>query len=389
MNAAFGTLHFLYLNIRNFHMAEEKHKPKILLLYCGGTLTMVGPPLKVPEAPEPFVAEVRAMVSDLADIEWAFITNIDSSNMRPKDYADIVRTIYYNYAKYDGFVITHGTDTMTYTASALSYMLENLNKPVVLTGSQKPLSSEDSDAKRNLVDAFTVASTSDLAEVVICFNRNIWRGNRAMKVDAQGFDAFNTPDFPRLGYIDTSKHGKVVLESHAVTASPDRGSLTLRTGISPNVAFVRFNPLNPRAEERIRSYADAKVSGILFAWEGEGGNFTKGKDNPLLGAIKYATERGVPVVVTHSWAAKFGENYRERIAALVDAGAIPALDMEAYPALAKLMWCAGQAEGLEGMDKVKKIGEMFATDYRGEVNPNFDPVLVRRMAERKPAKLAL
>jgi len=373
-------------------MTSGTGKPKILLLYCGGTIAMVheqanNGPLLPPKSPDAFIEQIRPIVGSFAEMDHiVVIANKDSSNITSDDWKRISSAIAENYDKYDGFVITHGTDTMGYSAAAISYMLQNLNKPVVFTGSQIPLNQEGTDAKRNLEDAFRVAS-SNLAEVVICFNRNIWRGNRAIKKDAQALDAFDTPGFPPLGHV---KDGKVVIESHAITARPDRSPMTLKTAMDTNVDFVESTPFIEPEDLIIRSQIGAEVSAILLKWEGVGGDFSKGKDNPLLGAIRYATAHGVPVVVTHSWAARFGENYREKITALVDSGAIPALDMRAYPALAKLEWCMGQAQSLKGKDRIEEVRKMFATNFRGEVDPNFDPSLLLRKtrdAKSGPPKL--
>ncbi len=362
-------------------MTEGERKPKILLLYCGGTISMVHEganqtgPLIPPKSPDAFIEQIRPIVSSFVDMNHiVIITNEDSSNVNPDKWKRIASAIAENYNKYDGFVVTHGTDTMGYSSAALSYMLQNLNKPVVFTGSQLPIAQEGTDAKRNLEDAFRVAS-SNLAEVAICFNKKIWRGNRAVKVRAQGLDAFDTPGFPRLGHLED---GKVIIESHAITARQDCSPLTLKTAMDTNVDFVESTPFIKPEDLIIRSQIGAEVSAILLKWEGVGGDFSKGKDNPLLVAIRYATERAVPVVITHSWAAKHGENYREKITALVDSGAIPALDMTEFPALMKLCWCMGQTESFKGKDRVEEVRKMFATNYRGEVDLNFDPSLLRR-----------
>ena len=123
---------------------------------------------------------------------------IDSSDMDPSDWQRIADDIAENYDKYDGFIILHGTDTMAYTASALSFMLEDLTKPVIVTGSQIPLAELRSDGQVNLLNALYVAANFPIAEVGLFFNNRLLRGNRSRKVDADGFSAFDSPNFPPL-----------------------------------------------------------------------------------------------------------------------------------------------------------------------------------------------
>ncbi|MFQ3249856.1 MAG: L-asparaginase [Glaciecola sp.] len=123
---------------------------------------------------------------------------IDSSDMSPSDWQLIADDIADNYAQYDGFIILHGTDTMAYTSSALSFMLEDLDKPVIVTGSQIPLAELRSDGQTNLLNALYIAANYPIPEVTLFFNNKLFRGNRARKVDADGFDAFDSPNFPAL-----------------------------------------------------------------------------------------------------------------------------------------------------------------------------------------------
>ena len=188
--------------------AIPKRKDKVLLIYTGGTIGMGKNPLTGALEPLNFnhllrnLPEMRYLKTDI-DVHQ-FSTPIDSSDMCPEIWAQLVNTISVHYDEYDGFVILHGTDTMAYTASALSFMLENLTKPVILTGSQLPLGQLRTDGKENLVTSIELASAHNengfpiVPEVCIYFSGKLLRGNRATKQNADGFNAFDTFNYPHL-----------------------------------------------------------------------------------------------------------------------------------------------------------------------------------------------
>lgn len=182
-------------------------KPRILLIYTGGTIGMIqtrpGSELK------PFDFEsILKQVPEIASFGYAidahaFDNPIDSSNIQPALWTDLAHLIAKNYAAYDGFVVLHGTDTMAYTASALSFMLRNLGKPVLLTGSQLPIGHVRTDAKENLITSIEMAAAQQLGKVVlpevaIYFDYALYRGNRAIKYNAEKFEAFHSPNYPLL-----------------------------------------------------------------------------------------------------------------------------------------------------------------------------------------------
>ena len=183
--------------------------PRILIIYTGGTIGMGKDPITGTLEPLDFNHLVSSMpefqlIQAEIDVR-KFVPPIDSSDMDPMRWAEIVGIIANNYEDYDGFVILHGTDTMAYTASALSFMLENLTKPVVLTGSQLPIGELRTDGKENLMTAIEIASAKDPAtghpmvpEVCIFFNGKLIRGNRAIKINAEGFHAFESFNYPHL-----------------------------------------------------------------------------------------------------------------------------------------------------------------------------------------------
>lgn len=181
---------------------------KVLLIYTGGTIGMGKNPVTGALDPLDFnhlyaaVPEMKQLQTEV-DV-YQFTPPIDSSDMQPSKWAQLVRIIAQGYDRYDGFVILHGTDTMAYTASALSFMMENLTKPVILTGSQLPIGQLRTDGKENLITSLELASLKDeegharVPEVCIYFSGHLLRGNRSTKIDADGFNAFDTFNYPHL-----------------------------------------------------------------------------------------------------------------------------------------------------------------------------------------------
>ena len=184
-------------------MKVGKMKKNIYIAYTGGTIGMK-PSSKgyVPAAG--YLSETLAKMPEFHRPEMPNFTIheydklLDSSDMVPADWQLIANDIAANYDAFDGFIILHGTDTMAYTSSALSFMLEGLNKPVIVTGSQIPLAQLRSDGQANLLNALYIAANYPIEEVTLFFNNKLFRGNRARKVDADGFDAFDSPNFPYL-----------------------------------------------------------------------------------------------------------------------------------------------------------------------------------------------
>lgn len=180
-------------------MAEKK---KILLLATGGTIASKKSDsgLKPQITPEELLCYIPK-VEEFCDVDVKQILNIDSSNMEPKHWKLMVHAIRENYEKYDGFVIAHGTDTMAYTAAALSYMIQNSKKPIVITGAQKPIDMEITDAKSNLMDSFLYASDEKSQGVQLVFDGKVIAGTRAKKVRSKSYNAFSSIDYPCLAVI--------------------------------------------------------------------------------------------------------------------------------------------------------------------------------------------
>lgn len=178
------------------------HRKRILLLATGGTIASKRSdnglkPQITPEELLSFIPQVR----DICEIEAIQLLNLDSSNMEPKHWKMMVHAIKEHYEEFDGFVIAHGTDTMAYTAAALSYMIQNTKKPIVITGAQKPIDLEITDAKSNLLDSFLYASDEKSQGVQIVFDGKVIAGTRAKKVRSKSYNAFSSIDFPCLAMI--------------------------------------------------------------------------------------------------------------------------------------------------------------------------------------------
>jgi L-asparaginase len=258
---------------------------------------------------------------------------IDSSDMNPSDWQYIADDIASNYAQYDGFIILHGTDTMAYTASALSFMFENLSKPIIVTGSQIPLAELRSDGQVNLLNALYIAANYPIAEVSLFFNNKLLRGNRSRKVDADGFNAFDSPNFAPLleaGINIRLKSGVLAKQAEdnihvsPVTAQPI-GLVHLYPGIAPEV---------------IKNTLQQPVNALILLSYGVG----NAPQNPaLLAQLHYAHERQIPVVnCTQCLQGRVNMGGYATGHALHEAGVISGSDMTPEAALAKLHYLLSQ-----------------------------------------------
>ncbi len=309
-------------------------KPHVVLIQTGGTLAM---PVDDDDAggtlaPGKAKIDLRAVVPGIgrvADVEVVELFNLDSGDMQPSHWLTMARAVHEALMRTEvsGVVVTHGTDTMSYTASALSFLLGPLPKPVVLTGAQRPLGDLRTDARANLVDA-TIGATLPVPEVLIAFGARLLRGCRTSKVDAWAFDAFASPGAPPLVELGLS----VQVAPHV------RGKTALTPldlSIEPRVLAVRVFPgLDPRL---VMGAVRAGVKGLVL--EGYGtGNLPNLVGSSLIPAIEEAQERGVPVVVVSQCMRGHVDLERyEGGAAAKWAGAIDGGDMTVEAALAKLM----------------------------------------------------
>ncbi len=313
--------------------------PRVLLVHTGGTLGMEG---RRPSAlrPASFFRTLKKRAPELfelADIELELFCNIDSCEMQPELWSQLASHLYRRLGAFDGAVITHGTDTLAYTASALSFMLRGLNKPVVLTGSQRPLGEIRSDARLNLIDA-VIAALRGPKEVTVCFDSHLFRGNRVRKVKVAEYDAFESPNFPPLGVLGVDTHFEQGLKA--------RGRFRLMERLDPRVFLLKVFPgLNPALPLAMLD----GVRGLLVEAYGAGTfPVSERLGRPLLELFRQARRKGVPVVVV-SQAHRNGVDLTlyESGAAAHALGAISGGDMTPSAALVKLMHALAYCDGLE------------------------------------------
>ena len=306
---------------------------RLLLVHTGGTLMMKGEkgtPLK----PAVYTSDLLTMVpvlGEIAEIESRILYRIDSSDMQPEKWIELGRTIHEALPAYDGVVVVHGTDTMAYTASALAFLLPDLDRPVILTGSQRPLERIRSDARQNLIDAFQLACRP-IPEVGLAFASKLLRGCRATKMDAWGLDAFGSPMCPPLAQlgigIDVGAH---LLAPRLRRPFDDR--------LEPRVLAIHLFPgLDPRL---LLAALDTGVRGIVLTAFGAGNVPTV--DRSLIPVVEKATRLDVPVVIVSQCLRAHVDLTRYASgAAAVAAGAIGAGDMTNEATLAKLMVTLGR-----------------------------------------------
>lgn len=279
---------------------------------------------------------------------------LDSSNMNPDDWLKIAQDVASHYEHYDGFVVLHGTDTMAYTASALPFMLQGLQKPVILTGAQIPLCEVRNDARENLITAMLIAANFGIPEVCLCFGSKLLRGNRAVKADAEGFDAFDSPNFPALGTlgIEIKINWDLIRppsnKAREVVVKPMRES---------RVAVLRLFPGIP--SDIVNNVLQPPIKGLVLETYGIGNG---PEDAGLLSAFKAATNRGV-VIVNCTQCFKGTVNMEDYAtgSALSAAGVISGFDMTVEAALTKMAYLFSRNLGPE------EIKESMQTDLQGEL----------------------
>ena len=267
-------------------------KKKICLIATGGTIASV----ETPEGMKPLLdgKELLAKVPELESlgvIDIVELMQLDSTNIQPKDWIQMAQAIEERYADYDGFIITHGTDTMAHSAAALYYMLENLQKPVIFTGSQLSLVEEGSDAPANLLLAM-YGAVSSVPGVYLAFHNKLMQGNAAKKLCTENFDGFYSINVPDVAVLED---GKIKWNISSDFIEPER-EFKINTAIDTHVAvFEVFPGFNT---DIIRMAVDSGCKGIVLKGYGAGNVPSEESGNSFLPAIDYAVEKGVKVVLT-------------------------------------------------------------------------------------------
>ncbi len=337
---------------------SSHNEKSVLIIYTGGTIGMKNTDDGYKPAPG-FLASALSHIEDLSRPEfpaWELYEMsplLDSSNMSVNEWNGIASVIYENYDKYSGFVVLHGTDTMAYTASALSFILEGLDKPVVLTGSQIPLSEIRSDGRDNLITSVIIASEGIACEVCLYFNGRLMRGNRSMKMSADGLMAFDSPGYPYLAQAGISiKYNLSAILKKRTTGLKYNPFKTVPIGVLKVFPGIQFGLFEQIMTERL--------SGIVLETFGAG-NIPMGNGD-LLPIIKKAFSAGAVITVCSqcpSGTVSLGAY--EVSSRLKSAGAVGGKDMTTEAAVAKLYHLFSL--GLE-KDEIKRLMEQ---DLAGEL----------------------
>nr|XP_051690904.1 60 kDa lysophospholipase isoform X2 [Oryctolagus cuniculus] len=277
----------------------------------------------------------------------------DSSDMTITEWVQLAQTIERHYEQYHGFVVIHGTDTMAFAASVLSFVLENLQKPVVLTGAQVPIHALQSDGRENLLGALLMAGQFVIPEVCLFFQNQLFRGNRATKVDARRFAAFCSPNLQPLATVGAD----VTISRELVRKGGGRGRLRVCSSMERDVGLLRLYPGIPAS--LVRAFLQPPLKGVIMETFGSG----NGPSKPdLLQELRAAAERGLIIVnCTHCLQGTVTSDYAASMA-MAGAGVVSGFDMTSEAALAKLSYVLGQP-GLS-LDRRKQL---LATDLRGEM----------------------
>lgn len=344
--------------VQPFNYAQKK----CLIIYTGGTLGMR---CREDGALAPSQGYLTSLMADFYEFKQPGMPDItvhewdpllDSSDFEPAEWIKIAQAIQDNYLDYDGFVVIHGTDTMAYTSSALSFMLENLAKPVILTGSQIPIEQVYNDAKRNLIVSILLSVRNDIPEVAVCFDGALFRGNRVTKIDNWGSHPFASPNYPPLAILGT----QVKLGIGHIRVPP-RYRFRIHTNMATNVLVVQLVPSFDDSIIEIYIKSSEKPRGLVLLLYGSGNAPSRRID--LVKVLGPAKEQNVEIVVCSQ--CRYGSVNLDSYASgkqLVEHGVINGKDMTVESCVTKLAYLMGS--GFRG-ETLKRLME---SNLRGEIS---------------------
>lgn len=318
-------------------------KASILVIYTGGTIGMI----KDPDTGALHPINMDLLYQSIPVLKnfnykidtYSFDPLLDSSNMKPDFWIKLAKIIEDNYEDYDGFVVLHGTDTMSYTASVLSFMLENLNKPVILTGSQLPLGVVRTDGRDNIINAVEMAAAKDentplIPEVCICFENKLFRGNRTNKFNAENFEAFVSGNYPAL-----AKVGVYIRYKHHLILKPNFKKLKVHYNLDSNVAILKLFPgISENVVKSILSISGLKA--VVMETYGSGNAPT---ERWFLDSLRTAINNGIIILnVTQCKSGSVEIGKYETSVDLGKIGVVGGFDITTESAIAKLMFLLGK-----------------------------------------------
>lgn len=350
----------------NIFRKNKSRKPAVLLIYTGGTIGMKEDPADGTLKPFDFsglmdeVPELRKFGLDIDT--WSFSPLIDSSDVEPSLWQSLAGLIREKYDDYSGFVILHGTDTMAYSASAMSFMLDNLGKPVIFTGSQLPIGRPRTDGKENLISAVEIASATDIhghplvPEVCICFNSTLLRGNRSTKINATGFDAFSSPNYPPLATagISIKYNGSFIHYP-----SEYKKGLSVHTDLDTRVSILKIHP--GITEQAVRDILlGSGTRAVILETYGAGNAISKPW---FLRIVKEADGMGkILLNVTQCLSGDVNMDIYATGRKLKDAGVISGHDITTESALGKLFYLMGN------YSDNSKVKTLLEKNLKGEIS---------------------
>jgi L-asparaginase len=324
---------------------------KLMLLATGGTIaSLEGEDGLVPGMNADELIRHFPGLNVRCQIDGKQLMNLDSTNIQPEHWVDIAQAINDNYHDYDGFVITHGTDTMAYTSAALSYMLQNVNKPIVITGSQIPITFQKTDAKRNISDAIRFAC-EDIGGIFVVFDSRVILGTRAIKVRTTSYDSFESINYPYVASI--LKNG--IQYHRKYFQSQKKKEFTVDTSLCTDVALVK---LYPGIQPEWFDFLKTQSKGVVIESYGSGGIPFQGRN--LLAKLDELTERGISVVIT-TQCLEEGEDLSiyEVGRKVKQSRIIRSRNMNTEAIVPKLMWVLGKTHDQQ---KVKDVMETPIAD---------------------------
>ena len=326
---------------------------KILMLGTGGTIASEMTPdgLSPELTPEQLLRYVPG-ISEIAEVDCLELFNIDSTNMTPAHWVTVARALRGHYDRYDGFVISHGTDTMAYTAAALSYLVQGAAKPIVLTGAQKPINYDSTDSKLNLMDAFVCACSESVHGVCIVFSGRVIVGTRARKTCSKSFAAFSSINYPDLGILHD--HRLMTYIEPAVQPRP----LFFDT-LDENVGLIK---MIPGTDNELLEYLLARKDALVVECFGVGG-LPSYSDDRLFDTVRRACEAGKFIVVTTQVQNEGSDLSIYQVGHRLKGyrRVLEAYDMTSEAALAKIMWILGRTRDAE------EVARLFYTPVANDI----------------------